>query len=146
MRDTYEQLRLANQLCFPLYACSKEVIRLYKPFLDPLGLTYTQYIALLVLWERGEVSVKALGEALWLDSGTLTPVLKALEAKGLVARRRSEADERVVLVSPTREGLALREQAAEVPFRVGRCVNLTPEEAVTLHTLLYKTLNGMKER
>ncbi len=104
---TYDELKLQNQLCFPLYACSKEIIRAYKPFLDELDLTYTQYITMMVLWEKKEMNVKTLGENLFLDSGTLTPVLKKLEAKGLLKRNRSKDDERNLLVTITSEGEAL---------------------------------------
>ena len=141
----YEQLKLENQLCFPLYACAKEVVRLYTPYLDPLGLTYTQYITMLVLWEKKLVSVKALGELLWLDSGTLTPLLKKLEAKGLVTRSRSKEDERSVEIGLTDEGRALEEQAAAVPAKVGSCLKMPPEEAAALYSLLYKTLNRLNE-
>ena len=140
----YEQLKLENQLCFPLYACAKEIVRSYKPFLDPLDLTYTQYIAMMVLWEREEISVKELGECLWLDSGTLTPVLKKLEAKGYIVRSRSEADERTVLLTVTPKGWDLRTRAADVPAQVGSGVCLTAEEAGALHALLHKMLSGMK--
>lgn len=140
----YEQLKLENQLCFPLYACAKEIVRRYKPFLDPLDLTYTQYIAMMVLWEREEISVKELGECLWLDSGTLTPVLKKLEAKGYIVRSRSEADERTVLLTVTPKGWDLRTRAADVPAQVGSGVCLTAAEAGALHTLLHKMLAGMK--
>ena len=140
----YEQLKLENQLCFPLYACAKEIVRLYKPHLDPLDLTYTQYIAMMVLWERREVTVKALGQSLWLDSGTLTPVLKKLESKGYISRRRSEDDERSVMVAVTTKGDRLRERAVGIPEQVGACVRLSPEEAMTLHGLLYKVLAGLK--
>ncbi|MBQ9270101.1 MAG: MarR family transcriptional regulator [Oscillospiraceae bacterium] len=140
----YEQLKLENQLCFPLYACAKEIVRRYKPFLDPLDLTYTQYIAMMVLWEREQVSVKELGECLWLDSGTLTPVLKKLEAKGYIVRSRSETDERTVLLTVTPKGWDLRTRAADVPAQVGSGVHLTVEEAGALHALLHKMLAGMK--
>ena len=140
----YEQLKLENQLCFPLYACAKEIIRSYKPFLDPLDLTYTQYIAMMVLWEREQISVKELGECLWLDSGTLTPVLKKLEAKGYITRSRSDADERTVLLQVTQTGRDLRELAAGIPAQVGAGVSLTAEEAKTLYTLLNKMLSGFK--
>ena len=140
----YEQLKLENQLCFPLYACAKEIVRLYKPHLDPLDLTYTQYIAMMVLWERREVTVKALGQSLWLDSGTLTPVLKKLESKGYISRRRFEDDERSVMVAVTTKGDRLRERAVRIPEQVGACVRLSPEEAMTLHGLLYKVLAGLK--
>ena len=144
-KETYEQLKLKNQLCFPLYACAKEVVRLYTPYLDPLGLTYTQYITMMVLWEKKNVSVKALGEILWLDSGTLTPLLKKLEAKGLVTRARSRNDERSVEIGLTDAGRALREQAAAVPEQVGSCLKMPPDEAAALYSLLYKALGRLAE-
>ena len=144
-KETCEQLKLENQLCFPLYACAKEVVRLYTPYLDPLGLTYTQYITMLVLWEKENVSVKALGEILWLDSGTLTPLLKKLEAKGLVTRARSRNDERSVEIGLTDAGRALREQAAAVPEQVGSCLKMPPDEAAALYSLLYKALGRLAE-
>lgn len=140
----YDVLRLENQLCFPLYACSKEVIRRYKPFLDPLGLTYTQYITLMVLWEEGSITVKELGERLYLDSGTLTPVLKKLETKSYIQRHRSAQDERSVIITLTQEGLALKEQACVVPRQMGACVTLTMEERRQLYALLQKMLLSMK--
>ena len=142
MKETYDQLKLENQLCFPLYACSKEIVRMYKPLLDPLGLTYTQYLVMMVLWEEKEATVKGLGERLWLDSGTLTPVLKKLESKGYVARRRSAADERSVVITLTAAGGDLRKEAAHVPQKLGSCIRLKPEEAVQLYGLLYKVLAG----
>ena len=147
MEEKYNALLLDHQLCFPLYACARETIKLYKPFLDELDLTYTQYITMMVLWERGSVSVKELGEALYLDSGTLTPLLKKMEAKGLLTRRRSAEDERSLIVSLTEKGLALRDQAMAVPPRMSRCVNLEPEERKELYRLLYKLLkqNGAAE-
>lgn len=141
MDDKYQALRLSVQLCFPLYACSREVIKRYKPFLDAIDLTYTQYIAMLVLWERGSITVKEMGEALYLDSGTLTPLLKKMEAKGLISRRRSEQDERSLIVSLTQAGEKLREEAVEVPYRMAQCVNLEPGEARELYRLLYKLLD-----
>ena len=140
MDKKYEALRLENQLCFPLYACSRETIKLYKPFLDEIDLTYTQYIAMMVLWEKDSVTVKELGEALYLDSGTLTPLMKKMEAKGLIRRRRSEQDERSLIVSLTEEGTALRERALDVPHQMASCVRLEPEEAQELYRLLYKLL------
>ena len=135
-----EELKLENQLCFPLYACAKEVVRRYKPFLDALDLTYTQYIAMLVLWEHQEVSVKVLGQHLYLDSGTLTPLLKKLEQKHYITRRRDTSDERNLLVSLTPQGLALREQALEVPKKMCACMALPKEEADALGALLRKLL------
>lgn len=136
----YDALKLENQLCFPLYACSRETIKLYTPYLDQLGLTYTQYIAMLVLWERKSMTVKALGEELFLDSGTLTPLLKKLEAKGLVSRKRSSADERNLIVTITETGLRMRDDAVTIPTQMAKCVKLDSQEAQTLYRLLYKML------
>ena len=140
----FDPLKLENQLCFPLYVASKEVIRLYHPRLAELDLTYTQYIALMVLWEERSISVKALGERLYLDTGTLTPLLKSMEKKGLVTRRRSEKDERSVTVSLTEDGAALREKAEELPTKIGACIPLPPDEAAELYRLLNKLIGGMK--
>ena len=139
--DASAILKLENQLCFPLYAASREVVKQYRPFLDEIGLTYTQYITMMVLWEEGAISVKDLGKRLFLDSGTLTPVVKALEAKGLVKRERSAQDERVVIVKLLEAGETLKEQAACVPAKVGSCINLEEEEAIELYRLLYKILS-----
>lgn len=138
----YDCLRLDSQLCFPLYACSKEIIRRYKPLLDELDLTYTQYITMMAMWEHGEMNVKELGKCLFLDSGTLTPLLKKLEAKGYVSRGRSRTDERNLAVKITKEGLELRERALSVPDRMAGCVDLSPEEGLMLHKLLHKILNN----
>ena len=143
MPDSYDMLKLENQLCFPLYACSKEVVRRYKPFLDPLDLTYTQYIAMMVLWEAKSISVKDLGERLWLDSGTMTPVLKKLENKGYITRTRRTDDERSVTITVTDAGEKLQKEAKHIPLALGRCVKLSQEEAMQLHTLLYKVLSGL---
>ncbi len=142
--DNYDILKIENQLCFPLYASAKEVVRKYKPFLDPLGLTYTQYIAMMVLWEYGQMNVKELGQRLYLDSGTLTPLLKKLEQKGLVSRNRSDQDERTLDVAPTEKGMQLRETALAVPAAMGGCITLTQEEMTTLYSLLYKILGKEK--
>lgn len=143
MEKNYDVLKLENQLCFPLYACSKEIVRKYKPFLDAIDLTYTQYITMLVLWERKEISVKELGEYLYLDSGTLTPVLKKLEQKGYVTRARDTQDERVLLVTITESGEALKEKAVEIPAQIGSCVCLPPEDAVKLYEILQKILKSI---
>ena len=140
----YEALRLENQLCFPLYAASRRVVGLYKPHLDAIGLTYTQYIAMMVLWEEGPVSVKTLGERLYLDSGTLTPLLKKMESAGWIARRRDPNDERSVIVTVTGEGMQLRDAARDIPARMGACIGLSAEEAGTLYTLLYKLLGQLE--
>ena len=144
MERNDEALRLENQLCFPLYACSREIIRQYKPFLDALDLTYTQYITMMVLWEKRKIGVKTLGEALYLDSGTLTPLLKKLEAKGFVTRERSVRDERNLIVTLTAQGEALKARAISVPGEIARCSNLEPEEAAALYRILYKMLGRGK--
>lgn len=141
--STYDNLKLENQLCFPLYACAKELIRAYKPHLDKLDLTYTQYIAMMVLWEKKCCNVKTLGNLLFLDSGTLTPVLKKLESKGYVERKRSKEDERALIVRITDEGEKLKEHAVFVPEKMGECVGLEAEEALQLYGLLYKVLRNL---
>lgn len=141
----YDVLKLKYQLCFPLYASAKEVVRRYRPYLDELNLTYTQYITMMVLWEERKLSVKALGEKLYLDSGTLTPVLKSLEAKGYVERSRSEQDERVLIVKITEDGDSLKEKAVNIPQKIASCVNLNAEEAIQLHSLLQKILQSNEQ-
>ena len=143
--DRYDTLKLENQLCFPLYAASREVIKRYHPYLTQLGLTYTQYIAMMVLWADREISVKELGHQLFLDSGTLTPVLKSLEEKGYVNRRRSSEDERVLIVEITESGEALKERAVFIPEKVAGCVKLDTEESMQLYRLLYKVLDAINE-
>lgn len=140
----YDHLKLESQLCFPLYVCSKEIIRRYKPYLDELDLTYTQYITMMVLWDKKEINVKELGACLFLDSGTLTPVLKKLEAKGYIVRARSAEDERNLHIMITGAGEKLRERAVSVPEKMSRCVDLMPEEAAQLYQLLYKILGQFK--
>lgn len=137
-----DPLLLRNQLCFPLYACAKEVVRKHKPELDAIGLTYTQYIVMMVLWEHSTTNVKTLGQYLYLDSGTLTPLLKKLEQRGLIHRERSGADERNVFVHLTKAGEELREQAAKIPTRMRSCLPLNDVEAETLYRLLYKVLES----
>ena len=139
--DKYDCLKLDNQLCFPLYACSREIVRQYTPYLEPLGLTYTQYITLMALWEHRMLSVKDMGKLLHLDSGTLTPVLKKLEEKGFVNRRRSREDERSLIVSLTEKGEALREQAVEIPAKVAGGLRLPREDVQALYQLLNKMLS-----
>ena len=142
--EAFDPLKLENQLCFPLYACAKEIVRRYKPLLDPLDLTYTQYIAMMVLWEKKELTVKQLGECLWLDSGTLTPVLKKLTAKGYIKRTRSEADERSVVLTLTAGGEALRQRALSVPAALASCLPVAPEDALALHQLLGRVMESLK--
>ena len=140
MSDKYDVLKLDNQICFPLYAVSKEIVRKYTPFLDEIGLTYTQYIVMMVMWESKEVSVKELGKRLFLDSGTLTPLLKNLEKKELVTRERSKEDERFLVVSITEKGMKLREQAVKIPGKMAGCIELGEEDAAQLYTLIHKLL------
>ena len=144
--DSFDVLKLENQLCFPLYAASREIIKCYRPHLEKLDLTYTQYVAMMVFWEQKQISVRDLGKRLFLDSGTLTPVLKSLEATSYVKRYRCPEDERVLIVEITPEGEALREQALEVPGKVACCVKLAPEESLQLYTLLYRLLDGLEEQ
>ena len=139
-KNQYDCLKLDNQLCFPLYACAKEVVRRYKPFLDEIDLTYTQYITMMVMWEHGLLQVKELGRYLYLDSGTLTPLLKTLEKKGFVTRTRSKEDERNLIVSLTKEGWALREKAAGIPEKMMGCIDLAPEKAAQLYSLLHEMM------
>ena len=142
---TCPQLKLENQLCFPLYAVSKEITRRYAPFLEPLDLTYTQYIVMLVLWEKKKCNVTELGQKLYLDSGTLTPLLKKLESKGYIKRCRESSDERCLLVSLTDEGEKLQYKAANVPKSMASCVKLPEDEARQLYITLYKILEGFKD-
>jgi DNA-binding MarR family transcriptional regulator len=135
-----DPLRLVNQLCFPLYAASREVTRRYAPLLSPLGLSYTQYITMMVLWEKRSITVKQLGETLFLDSGTLTPLLKRLEAKGLIKRERSTDDERSLVVSITKQGSALKKKCSGIPAKIGACFSLKPAEAGALYKTLYKIM------
>lgn len=139
-------LKIENQLCFPLYACSKEIIKKYTPFLDEIGLTYTQYITMMVLWEHKTMNVKSLGERLFLDSGTLTPLLKKMEADGLISRTRSQEDERNLIITITEKGEKLRETAVKIPAKIGACINLSQDDAATLYRILYGILEQDKPR
>lgn len=135
-----ESMKLDSQLCFPLYAASRKIVSKYTPYLKPLGITYTQYIMFLVLWEKDEITVGDLCRRLMLDTGTVTPMLKNTEKQGLIKRARSEEDERVVVITLTEEGKALYKKAKELPGKVGSCVNISRSEAETLYKLLYKLL------
>lgn len=146
MSNKYDVLKLDNQLCFPLYAVSKEIVRRYTPFLNEIDLTYTQYIAMMVMWEHREMSVKELGKKLLLDSGTLTPLLKTLEKKELVTRVRSKTDERFLVVTITEKGMTLREKAVDIPAKIGACVQIPKEEAVQLYATLRKLLSQFVEQ
>ena len=143
MADKYDSLKLENQLCFPLYACAKEIVKAYKPYLDELDLTYTQYITMMALWENKSMRVKDVGKCIFLDSSTLTPLLKRLEEKGYVTRQRSSVDERDLIVTITDKGEALKEKAVTVPERLCACVALDPEKARTLYALLYEVIGNL---
>lgn len=142
MENNFDALKIENQLCFPLYACAKEVVRKYKPFLDEIDLTYTQYITMMIMWDKKEINVKNLGECLYLDSGTLTPLLKKLEAKGFITRERCASDERSIIVKLTKKGEQLKNDAINVPAKMHNCINLTKQETIELYKLLYKVLNS----
>lgn len=141
--DKYDSLKLGNQLCFPLYAAAKEITRKYKPYLDKLDLTYTQYICMMVMWEHQSLNVKQLGEYLYLDSGTLTPLLKKLEEKGYIERKKKDSDERNLIITVTDKGLVLRDKALSVPQSMGSCISISSEEAELLYKVLYKILNNL---
>lgn len=143
MGKTYEQLLLKNQLCFPLYACGRKIVGSYTPYLKPLGLTYTQYIVLMVLWEKEKATVGQLGETLHLDAGTLTPLLKRLEQAGYVSRERSKEDERITLISITSEGEKLKEKCKDIPGKLASQGSpLSEEDTKELYRLLYLFLEG----
>lgn len=137
-----EKLKLENQLCFPLYACAKEIVRRYTPLLEPLGLTYTQYIAMMVMWEHKSISIRDMGKLLFLDSGTLTPMLKKMEKAGWIQRKRSEIDERMVIITITDRGEALNDMASEIPAKMAGCVTLENDEALQLYSLLHKLMKS----
>ena len=137
-----ECLRLENQICFPMYVASKEIVRRYIPLLNELDLTYTQYITLLALWEKDHITVKELGEKLYLDSGTLTPLLNKLEKKGYIIKNKSDKDGRELVVIVTDEGLKLKQKALDIPPEIAKCVNLKKEEAIVFYQLLHKVLDG----
>ena len=137
-----ESMKLGSQLCFPLYAATRKIVGNYTPYLKPLGITYTQYIMFLALWEKDGITVGELCKRLRLDTGTVTPMLKNTEKQGLIRRERSEEDERVVVITLTKEGKALYKKAKDIPGKVGSCVGLDRDEAAQLYTLLYKLLEN----
>lgn len=145
MDEKYEVLRLKNQLCFPIYLCAKEIQRRYAPLLDKINLTYTQYVVMMYFWEYGSSNVKTLGKTLLLDPSTLTPLLKKLEAKGYLTRTRSPEDERNLIVELTESGRALQEKALEIPAQIGKCMDLTEQEAVTLYKIINKVLTNVEK-
>lgn len=140
-----DYLKLNKQLCFPLYVASKEIIKKYRPFLEKLNLTYTQYIVMIALWENDKQSVKQLGKKLYLDSGTLTPLLKSLEEKAYISRHINKEDERSLIVELTKKGNNLKQKAKDIPLMAASCVNLNSKDAKDLYLLLYKLLDNLKE-
>ena len=142
--EDYPQLKLEGQLCFPLYAAARKIVNVYNPLLKQIGLTYTQYIVLLALWEYGKTTVGELCRALYLDCGTLTPLLKKMEENGWVVRTRSKGDERVVNVSVTDAGWKMREQVKDLPEQIGGCIAMPREDLYTLYTLLRKLLETVE--
>lgn len=144
-KNNPELLRLDNQLCFALYACSREIIKAYKPILDPLNLTYTEYVVLMALWEKDKIPVKDLGQRIFLDSGTLTPLLKKMAEKNLVARERSESDERSVIISLTSKGKALEKKCRDNPDKLICAAKLEQVDGAALMTNLHKMLENFRD-
>lgn len=142
--DRYEKIKLDNQLCFSLYAASREVIKIYKPLLDKYGLTYTQYIAMLVVWEYERITVKEMGQKLHLDSGTLTPVLKKLQSMGLIIKYRDKNDDRVVIVEVSEKGRELKDKIIDVPEQMYCRLGTNVEDAIQLKKMLDKLLMAFK--
>ena len=140
--EKYDCLKLENQLCFPLYAASREILRKYTPLLKELGLTYTQYIVMMVLWEKKSLTVGELGKMLYLDTGTLSPLLKSMEKKSLIKRERNSSDERIVEITITSDGESLREKAVSIPQKIGSCLNITKEQAEFLYKILYSIIDS----
>ena len=144
-QEDFDPLKLENQLCFPMYACAKEIVRRYRPYLDELDITYTQYITMMVMWEHEKIISTDLSAYLHLDYGTLTPVLKKLETMGMIKRRRAAKDERLLEIELTDAGRGLREKAGHIPGKMSGLLGLSAKEAKTLYDLLYKTLAYMEE-
>ena len=140
MEKDNDSLKLENQLCFPIYLCSKEIIRKYTPWLEEIDLTYTQYIVMMYFWEKEKSNVKEIGKTLLLDSSTLTPLLKKLENKGFITRIRSTIDGRNLDIELTEKGRKLKNKAKSIPDKMGKCIDLSKEEAITLYSLMYKVL------
>ncbi len=145
MDEKFDALLLKNQLCFPIYAAANKIIRRYQPLLKKLDLTYTQYIVMMYLWENKETNIKELGKTLILDSNTLTPLLKKLESKKYITRNKDINDSRNTIIRLTEEGESLKNLCLTIPEMVGKCVNLTEEEAKTLYTILYKILYNIEK-
>ncbi|WP_321286741.1 MarR family transcriptional regulator [uncultured Sunxiuqinia sp.] len=139
-----EILNLKSQVCFPIYTLSREIIHQYRPFLDELDITYSQYLVLMVLWEQEPQTVNQIGKKLYLDSGTLTPLLKRLELKKMITRTRKQSDERVVEIGLTENGLHLKSKALSIPEKVIEAMGVTSEELLELKEIVIKILNKTK--
>ena len=144
--DHREAMKLKHQLCFPLYASARSVVNLYTPLLKPLGLTYTQYITFLVLWEQDGITVGELCSRLMLDNGTISPLLKKMQQEGYIEKRRSKEDDRIVLITLTEKGRALQDKAKDIPLQVAGCTDLPPEKAKMLYDLLYELLEKQNNK
>lgn len=142
--DQYDFLKLENQLCFPLYVCAKEVVRAYKPYLDPLNLTYTQYITMMVLWQEKQISLRELQRRLYLEANTLSPLVKRLEEKGYLFRKRSDDNKKDLLIEISQKGMELREEAVEIPQKVASCLSLSQEQAQFLVSILNQLLQDLQ--
>lgn len=143
MEEGYDCLKLQNQLCFPIYLLSKEIIKKYTPFLNDINLTYTQYVVMMYFWEKKKSNVKEISDIILIDSSTLTPLLKKLEQKGFIKRNRSKVDERNLYITITKEGETLKEKAKDIPKKVGKCLNLSSDDAVVFYKLINKTLENV---
>lgn len=144
---SFDQLKLENQLCFPLYAASRLIIRQYQPYLDKLGVTYPQYLVLMVLWEKDALSVNDIAKKLILNTNTITPLLKRMESMNILSRQRSSDDERKVVVSLTEKGLNMREEASEIPLDLGAslaCANMSISDLMDLKERLHKFIDSIK--
>jgi DNA-binding MarR family transcriptional regulator len=144
MEKENDELKLENQLCFPIYLCSKEIINKYTPWLKEIDLTYTQYIVMMYFWEKEKSNLKDIGKTLLLDPSTLTPLIKKLESKGYITKEKSSIDERNLEITITDKGKRLKDKAKEIPKKMGKCIDLSDEEAKELYSLLYKVLNNVE--
>jgi DNA-binding MarR family transcriptional regulator len=143
--ENSKSLQLQNQICFPLYVIAKEITGLYRPFLDEIGITYPQYLVMMVLWENDGLPVNHIGEKLFLDSGTLTPLLKRLETKGVISRKRKKEDERVVEVFLTEAGKQLQQKACEIPGKIQTKIGVETEDLLHLKETILKILNKIEK-
>lgn len=140
--NKYDTIKISSQLCFPLYVCAKDIVRRYTPYLNKINLTYTQYVVMMAMWEHRKLNITDLGNYVHLDSGALTPLLKKLENKGYILREKSRIDERSKIISITKKGLSLRDEAVNIHKKMGRSINISKEEFDLLYSLLYKVIDN----